>query len=397
MSETVKDSEIQDIIEALKTQNWNGIDIVYRSMRKELQFENGILFKDYQIVLPTSLRLRAVNMAHSSHAGIVVTKRILREKVWWPRMGYQVEKLIKTCPSCQLIGPKKAPLPLVMKNTPREVWTEIAIDHLNLAEFGKALCVMDYTSRYLSVRLMNQITTEKTIKELDDIFSVWYYPKKMRSDNAKCFDCPEYKKFAEIRGIILVFTPPRHPQSNGEVEKINSAILKVMRAAKLERKSCSDALQTYLMNYNATPHSITLRTPFEFMTQRKPRIMIEQLRERPWSEEEALERNKIEKLKSKLYADKRRGAREDDINVGDKVVVLNLESGKLQPTYNKRIYTVVDRYRNEVMVESEEGVRYRKAIDHVKKWFSPCENKYFFIHITRLFFYFFYFYFFCFF
>lgn len=375
IKETEKDDEIQSVINAMESNNWSGIDIVYRSMRKELQFDSGILFKDYQVVLPTSLRLKAINMAHSSHAGIVVTKRILREKVWWPRMGFQVEKLIKHCPSCQLIGRKKNPLPLVMKNTPVNVWTEIAIDHLDLAEFGKALCVIDYTSRYLFVRRMTEITTDKTVAQLMDIFSVWYFPKKMRNDNAKCFDCEKFKKFALDHGISIVWSPPRNPESNGEVERINATILKSMRAARLEKKSASVALQNFLMNYNSTLHSVTLRSPFEFMTQRKPRMMIEQLRERPWSEDEALERNKIEKLKTKLYADKRRQAREDDIEVGDKVVALNLNrsSSKLEPTYGTTVYDVIEKYRNEVVVENN-GHTYRKAINHVKKWHSPSTS-----------------------
>jgi len=40
---TKTDQEIQDVIQAVQTRNWDGIEVVYRSMKKDLEIEDGLL------------------------------------------------------------------------------------------------------------------------------------------------------------------------------------------------------------------------------------------------------------------------------------------------------------------------------------------------------------------
>jgi hypothetical protein len=53
--------------------------------------EESILLCNNHIVIPTTLQQRVVNIAHEGHMGIVKTKQLLREKVWFPAMNNLVE------------------------------------------------------------------------------------------------------------------------------------------------------------------------------------------------------------------------------------------------------------------------------------------------------------------
>ena len=55
-----------------------------------------------RIVIPESLQDRAIILAHEEHKGIAKTKRLLRERVWFPNIDKKIENLLFKCTSCQL-------------------------------------------------------------------------------------------------------------------------------------------------------------------------------------------------------------------------------------------------------------------------------------------------------
>lgn len=62
----------------------------YYTLRTQLSVKDDIIMKDNQIVIPSSLQHRAIEIAHAFHQGINKTIALLREKVWWPGMSKQV-------------------------------------------------------------------------------------------------------------------------------------------------------------------------------------------------------------------------------------------------------------------------------------------------------------------
>ena len=55
--------------------------------------------------MPESLQNRAMDIAHD-HQGIVKTKAMVREKVWFPGIDQMVEDKVKTCMACQANVPQ---------------------------------------------------------------------------------------------------------------------------------------------------------------------------------------------------------------------------------------------------------------------------------------------------
>ena len=86
--ETAADEVMQRLMKTIqsgKSNDWDDIDMrSFKPIRSELTICNGVILRANRLVMPTSLRSKAVNLAHASHQGIVKTKAFLREKVWFP-------------------------------------------------------------------------------------------------------------------------------------------------------------------------------------------------------------------------------------------------------------------------------------------------------------------------
>ena len=75
-----------------------------------------------RVAMPEKMWSRTIKLAHEGHQGVVRTKSRLREKVWWPDMDKQVEKLIRSCYPCQLVGPRPTPEPIRSTPLPQGPW-----------------------------------------------------------------------------------------------------------------------------------------------------------------------------------------------------------------------------------------------------------------------------------
>jgi RNase H-like domain found in reverse transcriptase len=82
----------QQIITAIGEDNWHQAQTnsdlkPYYRIRNELSVTNdGIILRGTRIVMPLSLQLRTLQIAHEAHFGLVKTKMALREKVWFVGM-----------------------------------------------------------------------------------------------------------------------------------------------------------------------------------------------------------------------------------------------------------------------------------------------------------------------
>lgn len=78
---SVNDDEIQAVKEAIDTNNWTDKVSMFKAFETEFCFAGNILLRGTRIVIPQSLRERALQLAHEGHPGMTVMKRRLRAKV----------------------------------------------------------------------------------------------------------------------------------------------------------------------------------------------------------------------------------------------------------------------------------------------------------------------------
>ena len=105
-----------------------------------------------------------LTIGHEGHLGVVSMKQRLRTKVWWPKLEKDVERFVKTCDACQLVGRPDPPEPVASTELPQRPWCVVAIDYLGPLPSGEhIIVVVDYYSRYYEVAVVRTITSEKTI------------------------------------------------------------------------------------------------------------------------------------------------------------------------------------------------------------------------------------------
>eukprot|EP00794_Sanderia_malayensis_P017220 gene17220-biopygen14822 len=139
-TETKLDKTLQQIrTNTIRTNNWKYLakkpadldeEISFRELQLFAQIQdeltvdddNSIILRGSRIVLPSKLRSKAIHIAHERHQGLVNTKQLLREKVWFPGIDNMTKQALEHCLPCQASGPKSRPEPLKITVLPPEPW-----------------------------------------------------------------------------------------------------------------------------------------------------------------------------------------------------------------------------------------------------------------------------------
>ncbi|XP_062557896.1 uncharacterized protein K02A2.6-like [Armigeres subalbatus] len=368
------DDELQKVKSALHSGKWDDIR-QYAPFKSELCFINDILLRKNRIVVPQNLRAVVLTLAHIGHPGREKMKRRMRVAVWWPGMDVAVEKTCKECFNCQLVAPFEKPEPLRIRDLPSASWIHLSGDFLGPLPDGCYIFVLiDLYSRFVLAEPMKQTTTGEVIRFLKESFTRMGLPCVLTFDNARNFSSQELKDYCVDKGIKLTHTTPYYPSANGEVERQNRSILKVLKIARQQGTNWKEALQEYLYMYSVTPHSVTGVPPAQLMFGRRFRDLIPHLQLELCDDEEMRDRDSIIKHNAKEYRDKKVGARESTIDIGDEVLLKNMTpQNKLSSNFLPTAAKVIQRCGNNLTVETGNGQVYRRNTSHVKSLVRPSD------------------------
>ena len=351
------DPVMQKLSHAIQSGQWTDEEVTpYLRIQDELAVYRGIVLRHTRIVLPFSLRERAVELAHRGHQGVVKTKSLLREKVWFPGIDAMVEERVKACIPCQATSTHGSEhcTPLKMSHLPDRPWKELSIDFIGPFPTGESLLVvMDDYSRFPEVEIVHPTSSNTVIPKLDAIFARQGIPSELRSDNGPPFNGGEFASFASYLGFKHRRITPLWPGANGEVERLMKTLGKAIRAAFIDQRNWKQELYTFLRQYRATPHSTTGVSPSELLNGRPMKIMLPELRQETQPMGTIDNRDALEKSKMKRNADDRRGAKDSKLSVGDIVLVRQPHKNKLSAPFDSRPLKITARKGN--MVTARRG------------------------------------------
>ncbi|KAK3754982.1 hypothetical protein QZH41_004427 [Actinostola sp. cb2023] len=335
---TAKDHTLQNLAKVIATQRWYeaGRDVCeYQQVKQELTVANGVILRGTRIIVPETLRQRMIMLAHSGHQGIVKTKRLLRDSVWFPGIDGMVEEMIKQCLPCQAANHNSSPAcePLKMSPLPQGPWQELSIDFCGPFPNGDyLLVVVDDFSRFPEVEILRSTSAKAVIPHLDSIFARQGIPDVVRTDNGPPFNSENFQMFATHLGFNHRKITPIWPRANGEAERLMRTLEKAIRTAVIEHKSWRQELFTFLRQYRATPHSTTGKSPSELLNGRKLKSTMPRLQQDQASPE-VRQNDAKRKEQMKEYADRHNHARASDLKVGDKVLVKQPKKNKLSTPF----------------------------------------------------------------
>ena len=72
----------------------------FQKLNMQLSTDKGCLMFNNAVIIPSSLRPKVLKILHLAHPGIVRTKALARNKIWWPDLSKVIEVFRKNCPAC---------------------------------------------------------------------------------------------------------------------------------------------------------------------------------------------------------------------------------------------------------------------------------------------------------
>eukprot|EP00112_Aurelia_sp_Birch-Aquarium-sp1_P003296 Seg1367.3 transcript_id=Seg1367.3/GoldUCD/mRNA.D3Y31 product="putative protein K02A2.6" protein_id=Seg1367.3/GoldUCD/D3Y31 len=358
---TRSDPTSQQLIEIIQTNNWNilahpekldpAIDIEelhrFRKVRDEISISSDadLILRGTRVIVPKLLRKRAIDLGHEGHQGLVKTKKLIREKVWFPQIHSLVESCIKECLACQSVGQPNKPAPFETVEIPQHAWDTVYMDFLGPFPNGDfLLVVIDGRTRSLEVDIVRSTAAKPTISCLERVFATHGLPNKAISDNGAPFTSYNVRNFMAENKISHHRITPLWPQGNAEAENFMKPLKKFTQAVYVENKSWRSELYKFLLNYLATPHSSTKIAPAAALFGRTIRNKLPGLSQTVENMDEINkkidEEDQTAKQNWKLYADRRRVTKQTTFEIGSQVLVMQPKIKKLTPQFNPNQYKV---------------------------------------------------------
>ena len=152
---------------SIKAGKWdNSESKPYLTVNDELSVtKERLVLRSTRICTPESLQGRAVELTHQGHQGVMKTKALIREKVWFSGNDKMVEERVKNCLPCQATSTKTASEPLQMTNitNPGE---EVSIDFADVGNRQYKMVMIDDFTRYPEVEVLSLLTAKALIQKL---------------------------------------------------------------------------------------------------------------------------------------------------------------------------------------------------------------------------------------
>ena len=196
-------------------------------------------------------------------------------------------------------------------------------------------------SKYPEVDILKSTSFAKVKPVLDSVFARHGVPEEFSCDNGPPFNGDEIKQYSKEIGMEFNPVTPEDPQCNGFAENFVKTICKLIHTSCASNKDPRQELQNFLLQYRATPHLSTGRSPAEMLMNRRIRTKLPQVPNYKETAEnsKARDRHDKERMKQKQRFDKRRRAKPKIIEIGDKVLVKQ-EKSTTKPPYNPEPLTV---------------------------------------------------------
>ena len=163
---------------------------------------------------------------------------------------------------------------------------------------------------------------------------------------------------------MAINSAPREPQENGLVERAMQGIKKAISIAIYDKLSWKNELRDYVAAYNSWPHSVTRIPPADLIMGRRVRGKFPLFADEECGEwlvnEEVRDRDAVAKESRNSREDKKRGAKNLKISMGDSVIVWDFDKrGKMGAHYLNGLWSVIDVVGSRVVVRrmkrSEDG------------------------------------------
>lgn len=231
----------------------------FHKFKAELHVEQGLLFLNHRLVIPTSLQGKLTKWLHDPHLGIEKTLARARKLYYWPGMNGHIKDVVQSCKVCEKFHRNNQKEMLTQEESPKYPFHIVAMDLFEYAGRDFVALIDSYSNYLVSIALKNK-TSGHIIAEINKVFFKVGFPTVIKSDNSP-FGSREFDNYASEFNIRFKFSSPHYPQSNGLAEK-GVAIAKNILKRCYEANDV-ESYQYRILEYNTTPVASMQLSPVE--------------------------------------------------------------------------------------------------------------------------------------
>ena len=314
--------------------------------------------------------------ANDSDQDIVKIKQLLREKVWYPGIDKDVKIEDESCIPCQATGSATKPEPFQMTELPPAPWTRVSTDFCDPSH-PATTCSLSWMISPVTpeVEIVRSTAATTIIPKLDRIFAAHGIPDIVKSDNGPPFSGHEFAAYADEKSFQHQKITLLWPAAKGEPERFMRKLSKTVKTSSIEGKNWKQDIQQFFLQYRATPHSTTGKSPAELLFGRPIKTKLPNVPPTGPGDEKVRMKDRLAKGKMKAYADGRNNHKASTIQVGDMVLVQQKRKNKLSSRYHPELVRIIQRKGSMVTVEKPDGSTLTRNISHVKKISKEATNR----------------------
>ena len=271
----------------------------YVKVKEQLLIKNGLLYHKtrqgpageivFQFVVPQRHRSAALDGCHreAAHQGQCRSTTLMQELFWWPGMTRDLRNRIKKCGCCRKYeaAPPVVPMKPLTCSGPGEL---LHVDFTSIEEtvplkeepvIWNMLVLQDHFSKYVVAYVVKDQTAHTATETLrNGYFGLFSAPAYLVSDQGKAFMGHIITHLCDLYGVQKLRTLPHHAQTNGQVERMNQTIIRMIGKLEEDKKACwSEHLPELLLAYNTTCSTVTGYSPYYLLFGRRSRIPVDYL------------------------------------------------------------------------------------------------------------------------
>ena len=200
-------------------------------------------------------------------------------------MARDLRNRIRKCGHCKKFeaAPPIAPLKSLACSGPGEL---LHVDFTSIEEtvplhqepvIRNVMVMQDHFSKYVIAYVVkDQMARTATEMLRNGYFGLFGAPAYLVSDQGKTFTGHLISNLCELYGVQKLRTSPYHAQTNGQVERMNQTIIRMIGKLEEDKKArWSEHLPEMLSAYNGTRSAVTGYSPYFLLFGRKSRMPVD--------------------------------------------------------------------------------------------------------------------------
>lgn len=270
----LQDKSIVELVAVLKGELQHQQE---KQVKKEYALHKNKLYKiinnEHKYVVPKTARWRIIQFCHDNcgHFGTEKTIQRIQRHFWFPKMRKYVKDYINSCIECCYTEAKTGKVEGTLHFIDIEPvpFRQLHIDHIGPFIRSKkgniyALTISDAFSKYLIVKAVKNTKTGPVINVLNEITSYFGLPSRIITDRGTSFTLKQFKDYCRRNNITHIKTAVRTPRANGQAERANQTILKLLRTVA-DSKTRDENLREFQWLVNSEKNATTGFSPNEII------------------------------------------------------------------------------------------------------------------------------------